>query len=175
MDGIIHIGTVPSDEACAQTGVTADWATLQQLECSVYRAALIGRFGEEPAGACLGLLRQGHDFGSYTELVVKYDTRSEAAASYAETVADGLRRWFDAGFIAPVAYEENSQVRPGTKRTLDECITGTLVRLKLLLADGYGNDRDQTIVLNLEARYPGHAEAAERRTAEIRAELSAQH
>lgn len=175
MDGIIHIGTVPGDEACAQTGITADWSTLQQLECSVYRAALIGRFGEEPAGACLGIVRHNHDFGSYHELVLKYDRHCEAAARYAEAVENGLRRWFDAGFIAPVEYDDNGAVRPGSQRTLGECVMGTLVRLKRLIADGYGTERDAQIVLNLECHYPGHAEAAERQIAEIVASLSTQH
>ena len=38
------IGGAPSDEPCAQTGITTNWVTLQQLECTVYRAALIARF-----------------------------------------------------------------------------------------------------------------------------------
>ena len=35
------IGGAPSDEPCAQTGITTNWVYLQQLECTVYRAALI--------------------------------------------------------------------------------------------------------------------------------------
>ena len=47
------IGGAPSDEPCAQTGITTNWVTLQQLECTVYRAALIARFGVPPEGARL--------------------------------------------------------------------------------------------------------------------------
>lgn len=167
MYNVVHIGTVPSDEPCAQTGRTPGWLTLQQLEASVYRTALIGRLGKEPEGACLRLVTHGHDFGSYTELVLRYDSSKELAASYAEMAEHGLRRWGDAGFVAPVEYGLNGEVIGGSQKSLDECVVGTIVRLRRLVLAGFGTKRDHDIILNLEQCYPRHASQAEVRLAQI--------
>jgi hypothetical protein len=98
----IHIGTAPNDEPCAQTGITRDWLRLQQIECLVYRAALIARFGPPPAGKAISCAHNTHHFGSYIDLVVLFDDEDDVpsgGAAWAETVADGLARWGDGGFI----------------------------------------------------------------------------
>lgn len=163
----IYIGTVPSEEPCAQTGRTPGWVALQQLEASVYRAALIGRFGAEPEGACLRIVSQGHDFGTYVELVLRYDSSKELAVSYAEAVEQGLRRWKDAGFEAPIAYGPEGSIVAGSQLSVDECIIRAMVRLRRLVVADYGTVRDKEIILNLERHYPGHAREAEKRLAEI--------
>ena len=163
----IHIGTAPGDEPCAQTGITRDWLRLQQLECLVYRAALIARAGPPPAGVDIKPAHNAHDFGSYHDLIVVFDPDDESGAHYADLVADGLARWHDGGFIAPVAYDDSSQPRANTEMSVADCIIGTIIRLTRLIRDGYGTPADAAAVSHLRQAYPAQAVTADERLAAL--------
>ena len=84
------IGCTPSNEPCTQTGVTANWVYLQTLECEVYRAALIARFGVPPEGVRLAIKTHRHDFGTYAEVEIGFDRDDAASVVYFEAIEDGL-------------------------------------------------------------------------------------
>ena len=100
-----YIGPVPGDETCAQLGHTLDYASVAQLECNAYIAALRRKYGAEPEGAHLRVKPQTHDFGTYYEVVVRFFSDHAEACEYASRVEEGLRRWEDAGMWAPVLYD----------------------------------------------------------------------
>lgn len=162
-----HIGTAPSDEACAQTGITEDWLRLQHLECLVYRAALIARFGPEPGITRMKPALNTHDFGCYYDLVVAFDEEDPAELTYAEQVASGLARWRDGGFLAPVSYNEASQPRPQSETGVRDSIVSVLLVGSQLIRDGFGTDDDRTRVAHLRRAFPAAAARADRRLAEI--------
>lgn len=155
------IGTVPANEACAQTGATDNWPTLQHLECITYRAALIAVHGPLPAGVTMPVRTCGHDFGSYAELVVRFDDDDVAAVAYAQRVEDGLGSWMDAGFTAPVAYDDRGQERAGSRRLANDCVVAALVGARRLDAGGYATERETRAIANLTAAFPNCAAVAE--------------
>ena len=151
------IGSTPSDEPCAQTGVTADWIMLQQLECEVYRAALIARFGVPPEGARLAIKTHSHDFGSYAEVEIRFDRDVAEHVAYFELVEGGLGSWLEANFTAPVLYDRRGQPQQGTIRPAIDCVVGALMTSLRLVSDGFATDREQLAVANLSRAYPACA------------------
>jgi len=106
---ILYIGPTPADEACAQTGVTEGAERLNKLECSYYIEALRKVYGPEPENAYLSIKRESHDFGTYFEVVCRFDDTDQAAVDYAYKVEDGLTLWSEAEMEAPVKYDSKSQ------------------------------------------------------------------
>ncbi len=60
-----------------------DYPEASRRECRAFVNQLRRHFGEEPEGAQLKIRRQAHDFGSYLEVVVEYDTEMPASIEYA--------------------------------------------------------------------------------------------
>lgn len=157
------IGGAPSDEPCAQTGITTNWVTLQQLECTVYRAALIARFGVPPEDARLAIKSHNHDFGSYAQVEIVFDRDDADSVAWFERVEDGLSTWLEANFTAPVEYDERSQERVGSRRDAGDVITAALMTSQQLVNSGHATDREHDAVRHLSAAYPAcAAEAASR-------------
>ena len=105
----LYIGPSPSDEDCAQIGITEGAQRLNRIECEAYIEALRKVYGDEPEGAYLESKAERHDFGSYREVVCYYDTDNRDAALYAFKVESGLRTWEEAGMTAPVQYDNKHQ------------------------------------------------------------------
>ena len=163
----IGLGTTPCDEACAQTGVTANWIYLQNLECEVYRAALIAVHGPPPAGVTLAIRANRHDFGSYTELEARFDGNDAVACDFAAAIEDGLSHWIDAGFTAPVDYDDGGRERPDTRRMAVDCVVGALVGARRLVAGGFATERETRTIAHLTAAYPTCAVMADELLATI--------
>ncbi len=157
------IGGAPSDEPCAQTGITANWVTLQQLECTVYRAALIARFGLPPEGARLAITPHNHDFGSYAEVEIVFDRDDADSVAWFERVEDGLSTWLEANFSAPVDYDDRAQERIGSSRDAGDVIAAALTTSQQLVNSGHATDREHDAVRYLSAAYPACAAEAARR------------
>ncbi len=157
------IGTAPSDEPCAQTGITANWIVLQHLECEVYRAALIARFGEPPEGSRLAIKTQNHDFGGYADVQIEFDSENADHVAYFEQVEGGLGSWLDANFTAPVLYDQAAQPMPGSTRSAFDCVTGALLTSQQLVTSGHAGDRERDAVRHLGGAYPACAAEAENR------------
>lgn len=78
----ISIGPTPSDEPCEQLGPNYD-PTKARAECKRFIALIRKTLGEEPEGARLAIQSSAHDFGTYYEVVCKYEDGNEAAMEYA--------------------------------------------------------------------------------------------
>jgi hypothetical protein len=157
------IGSTPSDEPCAQTGITAKWVYLQQLECTVYRAALIARFGMPPEGARLAIKSHNHDFGSYAQVKIVFDRDDADSVAWFERVEGGLSTWLEANFTAPVEYDDRAQERVGSRRDASDVITAALMTSQQLVNSGHATNREHNAVRHLSAAYPAcAAEAASR-------------
>lgn len=168
MSDIIDLGGAPANEDCAQLGHTPDFDKLNRLEVAAYRAAIIACHGLPPEGCSLVTVTNRHDFGIYRTLGLKIDalpSQRKTAFSYIEAVQDGLGHWHEAGFAAPVRYEEGGP--PALDRDgIDEIITGALLATR---PDGSGKfpiPEFETLHRNLAAAYPACAEAALRRLAD---------
>lgn len=106
----LYIGSAPCDEACAQIGITEASGHYNRLECRAYIDALRIVYGNEPQGAFFTLKSEHHDYGSYCEVVIKYDENNDEACEYAFKVESGLATWDEAGMTAPVKYDDKHQV-----------------------------------------------------------------
>lgn len=95
MKETLEIGPVPSDEECAQVG-SPDYEERALAECQKFRECLMRYFGTPPEGARLVITRNPHDFGTYYEVAVKYDTNNEKACEYAYKVeGEAPTKWRD--------------------------------------------------------------------------------
>ena len=79
----IELGSTPADEPWVQVSSTEDYLEAMTAECRRYKALLEEIFADRPEGLVLALKRFSHDFGSYLEVVAKYDTDDEEAEEYA--------------------------------------------------------------------------------------------
>lgn len=161
------LDSTPYNEPCAQTGMHQHWITLQRLECEVYRAALVAAYGPVPQDVSLSIKVQRHDFGGYVELQITYDPDYPEQQAYAAAVEEGLSKWLDVNFTAPVLYEDIGVVRDGSMRPAAECVIGALVTSKRLITDGYATTREHRIIANLTAQYPEWAALADQRITTI--------
>ena len=107
MPYFVDIGGTPANESCAQLGQTPNFDVLNQLEVLAYKYAIIARYGAPPPGCRLTNLSNNHDFGRYVSLVLHLENElDEAVRDYAQTVEQGLGTWLEAGFRAPVEYDD---------------------------------------------------------------------
>lgn len=158
---ILHLGPVPADEPCAQLGRTRAFDRFALLETNVHRAALIARFGPPPPGASLRCEGQNHDLGRYYELIARYDRADSAARAWAAAIDRGLTRWLDAGFLAPILYDDAGQVRELLYSDHFDAARRVIVTLERLRIDGYGADWEAAAIAHLRRAYPREAEDAD--------------
>jgi hypothetical protein len=105
----VEIGGSPTEEECAQTGHTRDYDVYNRLECRAYVPGLRIVYGPEPEGAGLRTKDNPHEFGTYYEVLLKYDPADEAQRAYADKVENGLATWDEAGQWPPVTYDDKGQ------------------------------------------------------------------
>lgn len=95
MDDYLSLGPVPAEEDCEQLGPNYS-PTRAQKECRRYIELLRKTFGPEPEGAHLRINRCEHDFGTYLEVCVFYDSEMPDAVEYALRVeSKAPTRWAD--------------------------------------------------------------------------------
>ena len=82
MKDYVSIGSTPSNEACAQVG-SDGYCIKSRIECVVFANQLLRMFPDTPEGAHVGTKSFPHDFGTYYEVVVKYEDTDESAMHYA--------------------------------------------------------------------------------------------
>ncbi len=73
----------------------------------------------------------------------------------------------DAGFTAPVEYDDRSQERPGSRRLANDCVVAALVGARRLDAGGYATERETRTIANLTAAFPNCAAIADDRLAAL--------
>ena len=93
----LYIGPVPSEENCAQVG-SPDFRKRALAECNRF-IAQIRRHYPEPEGGYLRVSAEPHDFGTYYEVVCRYDDSDTEASKWAfdveADVKDVLKVWDD--------------------------------------------------------------------------------
>ena len=82
MSDRLEIGATPYGENCAQVG-SDDYHERAKKECAAFRNQLIRMFGEPPNGARVVVTSSPHDYGTYHEIAVRYDSNLPAALEYA--------------------------------------------------------------------------------------------
>lgn len=164
MSDIIDLGGAPANEECAQLGHTPDFDKLNRLEVGAYRAAIIARYGPPPEGCTLISLTNRHDFGVYRTLALKVAVPplgSKAVAPYVQAIQDGLGYWHEAGFAAPVRYDDGAA--PAVERgSVDEIVKGALLATRPDASGRFPIPDFELLHRNLAAAYPHCAEAAQR-------------
>lgn len=89
----IEIGPAPADEECAQVG-DPDYHIRAYEECIRFIELIRKSIGLEPAAAKLDIKVRPHDFGTYYEVIVRYDRYLELAVDYAFRVeSEAPTRW----------------------------------------------------------------------------------
>ena len=170
MSNIIDLGGAPANEDCAQLGHTPDFDRLNRLEVAAYRAAIIARFGAPPDGCSLVTLTNRHDFGVYYTLGLKIDAgaarRDPAVSAFAEAAQEGLASWIEAGFAAPVRYDDG-EVPKADRASVDDIVTGALLTTRPGPDGRFPIPDFETLHRNLAAAFPRSAEAAQRLLEEI--------
>lgn len=113
------------------------------------------------------MLTNRHDFGTYYTLGLKVweVARNETVDAYVAEVEDGLGSWIEAGFTAPVRYDDgHSATAP---RRLDEVILGAMMTTRPA-ADGSFPVADFELLNgNLTAAYPQIAAEAKARLEQV--------
>lgn len=98
----IEIGPTPNDEACAQVG-TDRYHRVWRAECKAFSAQLLRMFGPAPEGARLIITSNPHDFGTYHDIAVEYDTDNAAALAWALKIEGNTPAEWDAEARAELA------------------------------------------------------------------------
>lgn len=91
----LYLGCCPASEYCAQVGNNGYWEQAKR-ECRAWINQLRRVFGPEPPAAQLAISSNEHDFGSYLDTVVWFDTDDELARQYAYRVEDNRILLWDA-------------------------------------------------------------------------------
>lgn len=91
----IHIGSTPHEEDCAQVGAP-DYAQKARAECTRFRDQILRHY-PEPDHGYLAVKGFSHDFGTYYEVIARFDDNDEDAVRWAFAIeADEkgvLARW----------------------------------------------------------------------------------
>lgn len=102
----MYYGSSPSDEKCAQIG-SPDYEIRAAAECAAYKRQLDRILKEArkeiPLGFRLSVKAEGHDFGSYLEVVARYDSSSEEAWDLALWLDNNVPDKWDAEALAELA------------------------------------------------------------------------
>jgi hypothetical protein len=77
----LNIGSSPSSESCAQVG-TEDYANKAKAECRLFLAQIQKHY-PEPENGYLAIKAFHHDFGSYYEVIAKFDPDCPTASDWA--------------------------------------------------------------------------------------------
>ncbi len=101
----IDIGPTPAAEDCQQIGAKDYDERLARLECRTFIDQIRRTNGQEPAGARLIVKTNAHDFGSYLEVICKFDDENETAMHYAYSLESGSpEQWDDIARATLAAY-----------------------------------------------------------------------
>lgn len=78
----LFLSSTPCDEKCAQVG-TPNYTEMAKKECRAYINQLIREFGEPPENTYIKIKGCPHDFGTYYEVIISFDTSSVSSTKYA--------------------------------------------------------------------------------------------
>jgi hypothetical protein len=81
--------TVPLDEECVQLG-TNEYIMGSRLEVKAFVEQIKREHGEPPIGASISIIKCPHDFGTYHDVRIIYDTDKPASEEWALKVEEEL-------------------------------------------------------------------------------------
>jgi hypothetical protein len=91
----IDIGSSPADEDCAQVG-SDNYSERARKECKALINQMRREMGNEQGSAQFKIKANPHDFGSYYEVVVYFDSNDEKGIEYAFAAEKNLPARWDA-------------------------------------------------------------------------------
>lgn len=94
MHDSLNLSPTPVGEECAQVG-SEDYRKNALLECQAFTDQIRRQFGPEPAGAKLKVKSNAHDFGTYYDVNVEFDSNNDEAAEFAYLVEGGIPEYWD--------------------------------------------------------------------------------
>jgi hypothetical protein len=95
MTDFMTLGPVPFEEDCIQVSPEVDYSAMRK-EVANYVALLESRFINIPENAYFGIKRESHDFGTYFEAAVYWDTENADSQAFACFVESRLpATWTD--------------------------------------------------------------------------------
>lgn len=95
MKDYITLGPTPGDESCAQLG-SDNYYDNARKEGRAYINQLRRTFPDLPPGVTFTLKANPHDFGTYHEVNVVFDTNNEAAVKAAYNIDENVPAEWDA-------------------------------------------------------------------------------
>ena len=98
----ISIGSTPASEDCAQVGSEGYYPQARR-ECRAFIGQLQRQFGPPPEGARLAVKSNAHDFGTYLDVVVRFDDDNPEAVEYAYRCEEHASDVWDAEAKAELA------------------------------------------------------------------------
>ena len=89
----LSVGCTPCDESCEQLGPNYNPGRAK-AECRAYINQLKRQFGEPPPDTSYRITNNPHDFGTYHEVEVKFNTEDEESVEYAFKVeGESPEKW----------------------------------------------------------------------------------
>jgi hypothetical protein len=109
---IIELGPVPSDENCAQLGVTENYSAVALAECRRYKRQLERMFPvPEGVEASFAVKSNRHEFGSYPEVALKFEG-TVAGWDFSTHVENNLPdKWDDQDAAEQIDADTNKMIR----------------------------------------------------------------
>ena len=92
----LELGTTPSGEDCAQVGATKyDYYELARMELQAFLNQLKRMFPNPPPDVRFKRQSNPHDFGTYYDLAIRYNSNDEEAVNYAMNIENNLPENWD--------------------------------------------------------------------------------
>lgn len=107
MRDYIDLGPTPPLEECAQVG-SHNYEQNAKRECQVFIAQLKRQFPDLPVGVELKIKGFPHDFGTYYDVVVTYNTDDEQATRAAHMIDEQIPAYWDKEARKELGLEANT-------------------------------------------------------------------
>ena len=92
----LTLGPVPYEEDCVQVNSNEDYLPAMNKEVRKFVEFLQNRFLNIPENAYFGVKSENHDFGTYKEAAIFWDTEDEESEQFAFFVESNIpARWDD--------------------------------------------------------------------------------
>ena len=92
-----ELGTTPTEEKCVQVSKTEDYLPAMEKEANRFKEMLQTKFEDFILGDMhLTIKRNSHDFGTYLDVILRYDQDDYAQAECALYICNNLpKKWAD--------------------------------------------------------------------------------
>ena len=96
MRDYVYLGSAPWDEDCVQVDPKVDYLPALKAECLRFLELLEKKFTSKPEGCSFIVKSQGHEFGEYCEVCVRFNDEDEDEIDFAYFVENNIPgKWDD--------------------------------------------------------------------------------